>query len=329
MHKVSVIIPVYNVEKYICECLESVMAQTLSTGIECILVDDRGNDASMEAARKCIAGYSGPIKFQLVVRAENGGLSAARNTGINNAKGEYVYFLDSDDIITPDCLNLLVERASEYPDAEIVCGDFQTFPQKDVHKLISLQGKNFPESSFDKSWIRSVFLSSFPVIACNKLIRTDFIRRNNLYFREGILHEDDHWHAQAYRHVSGLAFVNKVTYLYRMRPGSITMSDGVEERRLENMTLIFSEMFAKEVEWDKPWSDWILKSVGSLRYIGNKANIKEKAEHCVSQLLPTVYKNQSAPFILRLLFKYYFHNGVIFSSRLFYKLYAIYWKYKG
>lgn len=328
MPKVSVIIPVYNVKDYIGECIESVMAQTLSEDMECILIDDRGSDNSMEIARKCIADYNGPINFRYIVRDSNGGLSAARNTGIRNATGEYVYFLDSDDIITPDCLRLLVERANEYPEAEIVCGDFQSIPQKDVHKALSLQGKNFPNSSFDKVWIRSIFLSIYPVTAWNKLIRTDFITSNHLFFREGILHEDNHWHAQAYHKVSGLAFVNKITYLYRMRPGSITTSEGVEERRLNNLSLIYSEMFAKQVKWDRPWTDWILDSVNILRYIGRKANNIKRSEEIIARLMPIAYKNKTAPLSLRILLRYYTCNCFIYRPRVFYKLYDIYWRHK-
>lgn len=327
MPKVSVIIPIYNVENYIRECIESVMNQTLSEGIECILVDDRGNDSSMEIARDCMAGYNGPIEFRCIVRDSNGGLSAARNTGIRNAGGKYVYFLDSDDILTSECLALLVEKANLYPSADIICGNFQTFPEKDVHKVLSLQGKNFPDSSFDKSWIRSVFLSTYPVTAWNKLIRKDFITSNNLYFREGILHEDNHWQAQAYHYVSGLAFVNTVTYLYRMRPGSITMSEGVEERRLANYKMIFIEMFAKKVKWDKPWSDYILKSCECITYIGTNVNNKNIVGEIVHDLLFIVCNNKSAPLLLRLLFKYYSSNSLIRSSRIFYKLYNIYWNY--
>lgn len=326
MPKVSVIIPIYNVENYIRECIESVMNQTLSEGIECILVDDRGNDSSMEIARDCMAGYNGPIEFRCIVRESNGGLSAARNTGIRNAKGEYVYFLDSDDILTSECLALLVEKANLYPSADIVCGDFQTFPEKDVHKVLSLQGKNFPDSSFDKSWIRSVFLSTYPVTAWNKLIRKDFITSNNLYFREGILHEDNHWQAQAYHYVSGLAFVNTVTYLYRMRHGSITMGEGVEERKLKNLELIYSEMFAKIVKWDKPWTDWILNSLNTLRYVGHISSLEDRAQQIIDRLLPMVYKNHSASFPIRTLFKYHSLKH-IYSSRVFYKLYGIYWNH--
>ena len=104
MTKVSIIIPVYNVEPYIEECLLSVSSQTMTEGVECIIVDDCGKDNSMSIAERFIEEYIGKISFSIIHHGSNRGLSAARNTGIKAAKGEYVYFLDSDDTITADCI---------------------------------------------------------------------------------------------------------------------------------------------------------------------------------------------------------------------------------
>ena len=99
--RISIIIPVYNVELYVEECLQSVANQTMTEGIECIIVDDRGQDNSAAIAKQYIDSYKGDIRFTFIQREKNGGLSAARNTGIEAATGEYVYFLDSDDYLVP------------------------------------------------------------------------------------------------------------------------------------------------------------------------------------------------------------------------------------
>ena len=120
--KISIIVPVYNVELYIKECFESIAAQTYKGEIECIFVDDCGQDDSVAILEKLIAEYHGPIQFSIVHHEHNKGLSGARNTGIRKAKGDYLYFLDSDDTITPDCIEKLVMLVEKYPGVEMVQG---------------------------------------------------------------------------------------------------------------------------------------------------------------------------------------------------------------
>ena len=325
MPEVSIIIPVYNVEEYMAECLISVIKQKATCSMECLVIDDCGSDRSMDIVREVIASYSGPISFRIIKREQNGGLSAARNSGIRAAKGKYIYFLDSDDLLTPDCIEVLFKRACEHPGVQIVTGDFQTFPEPDVHKLISLQGKNFPEYSDDIAWIRSIFLTTFPIIACNKLILKSFITDNRLYFKEGVLHEDNHWHANAYHCVNKIGFVNKITYLYRIRKGSITANPNVASRKLENLTKIYLEMFAKKTAWDKPWAKWILNSVESFRYSPDYELFRLTALNRQVECVNTLLESPSTPLFMKLLFRYYKmpqHKG---KARIIYSLFNWYW----
>ena len=108
MMKISIIVPIYNVEEYLEECLQSVANQTMTEGIECIIVDDCGLDNSAAIAKRFIDSYQGDIRFTFIQREKNGGLSAARNTGIKAATGEYVYFLDSDDCLVPSAIETLI-----------------------------------------------------------------------------------------------------------------------------------------------------------------------------------------------------------------------------
>mgnify|MGYP002523974151 FL=1 len=100
--KVTIIIPIYNVAPFVADCIHSVMGQTWQEPLECILVDDCGTDDSMAVVERTLQDYQGPVDFRIVRHEHNRGLSAARNTGLDNATGDYVYFLDSDDEITPD-----------------------------------------------------------------------------------------------------------------------------------------------------------------------------------------------------------------------------------
>lgn len=316
--EVTIVIPVYNVEAYVEDCLRSVMAQDATCAIECIVVDDRGSDASINIVQSILKEYSGPIAFKIIEREHNGGLSAARNTGIHAASGKYIYFLDSDDIISQNCISSLIAVANKYPEVEIVTGDFETFPDKDVYRYLSLKDKNFPEYSRDKAWIRSIFLNQFPVIACNKLISKEFITKNKLYFKEGILHEDNHWQASAYHVVSEIAFVNKVLYMYRMRPGSITTSDDAALRRVKNLAIIYKEMFAKEVDWDQPWAKWVFESLCNFKFSKMYNPTSEQTRMALSSSVQVLSRNKSCPLFMRMLFKYLTFPNALFSSRILY-----------
>lgn len=92
MIKISIIVPMYQVEQYLAICLKSITDQTMTDGVECILVDDCGSDRSLFIAKDFIEHYQGNVLFRIVEREKNGGLSAARNSGIDVASGEYVYF---------------------------------------------------------------------------------------------------------------------------------------------------------------------------------------------------------------------------------------------
>ena len=107
--KITIVVPVYNVEPYIEDCLKSVAEQTYKGDIECIIVDDCTPDGSCAIIEHFINEYNGSIDFKLLHHTKNRGLSAARNTGIGAATGEYIYFLDSDDEITPECIELLTK----------------------------------------------------------------------------------------------------------------------------------------------------------------------------------------------------------------------------
>ena len=216
--KISIIIPVYNVAQYIEECLNSVIAQTYKGDLECLIVDDCGTDDSITIAERIIQGYQGNIKFQVLHHEHNRGLSAARNTGIEASTGDYLYFLDSDDSIIPECLELMVDVLKKYPDAEIV----QAGAISD-NKMVDIESKDLPTFSDDKNWIKSTMLERaiIPVTAWNKLIQKDFLVRNNLFFKEGIIHEDEHWNFFLSKRISRLAICHYNTYKYNARPDSI------------------------------------------------------------------------------------------------------------
>lgn len=118
--KVSIIVPVYNVSQYITKCLDSIYEQTYQN-IELILVDDCGSDDSMIIVHGYLTSHVS-IEAHIISHQKNRGLSAARNSGIEKASGEYIYFLDSDDYITPDCIEALV-KPLYHKKYDVVVGD--------------------------------------------------------------------------------------------------------------------------------------------------------------------------------------------------------------
>ena len=121
MLTISIIIPVYKVEAYIEECLASVVTQSdAKANIECIIVDDCSPDGSMDIVRRFVDNYQGTVQFRMLRHEVNRGLSAARNTGIDAATGDYLLFVDSDDYLSADCLSTLVSGFNLCPQAEVV-----------------------------------------------------------------------------------------------------------------------------------------------------------------------------------------------------------------
>lgn len=222
---ISIIIPVYNVAAYITECLNSVNDQTYAQlgRIECILVDDCGLDNSVQIANEIIDSYKGPIEYRIVRHRINKGLSAARNTGLKAARGEWVFFLDSDDWIQPDCLESLVKSQYKYPQSEIVISSMES--DNDWVAQEALVGReDIPEYTEDRLWIMKGLLSRpvlFPLSAWNKLYKKEFLIENNLFFLEGFIREDEIWSFDYSKYVKCVAFNKKNTYHYRVNPNGI------------------------------------------------------------------------------------------------------------
>lgn len=232
---ISVIIPIYNVKDYVLDCLHSVANQTKKNGVECILVDDRGTDNSMEIADKFVSSYNGMIDFRIYHHDKNKGLSAARNSGIREAKGKYLYFLDSDDTIYPNCLNIMFDSAEKY-DADLVQGSYDS----DVPYMEQFSKHSLPLFSDNHPFIKRTLLDYDvnPVMAQNRLVKKNIIMDNNLFFKEGIIHEDHYWTFFLAKVINRICFIKDKTYYYRQTIGSITNRVNIEKETLAFRTLI-------------------------------------------------------------------------------------------
>ena len=223
--KVSIIIPIYNVAPYIERCIKSVMNQTYSGDIECILVNDATPDDSIDIVKRLIADYDGPIQFKILNHEQNRGVSATRNTGINAAIGDYLYFLDSDDEITPDCIEKLSRPILNDASIEMVEGCY-VVNYKDCNNGKSDCPMPKPQRELSsKKAVRDFYFSKQArnIFAINKLTKRDFVLKNQLFFKEGVsLGEDYIWHFLYFKYLSHLYIISDITYRYYKRPCSAT-----------------------------------------------------------------------------------------------------------
>lgn len=217
---VSIIVPVYNVSDYIERCIHSVISQTYPN-IQCIIVDDVTPDDSIEKCKRFIANYDGPVKFKIVHHTINRGLSAARNTGTDEATGDYIYYLDSDDDITPDCIEKLLYFAKEDETIQMVQGNYLMITDGDVKP-----GKSESCIISNNDDVREMFLihRKLNEFVWNKLFKRSFIVENNLYNKEGIINEDLLWIFSVIKVLEKAILCKDTTYHYRIRKGSIATS---------------------------------------------------------------------------------------------------------
>lgn len=228
---VSIIVPVYNVGPYVEDCIRSVMQQTYTGPMECIIVDDCSTDNSMEIVERLITEYNGPISFKVLHHIHNRGLSAARNTGMDVSIGDYLFFLDSDDELLNNSIETLAEPliVGQY---DLSIGALNAINEHGDHIPLSLS-IHIPDKTIltQPAIIESYLNRDWPIAAWNRLYSKAFIQSSQLRFVEGIIYEDVPWSFQIACLASSLYIVNETTYLYRKRKDSITKSADKESKR--------------------------------------------------------------------------------------------------
>ncbi len=211
MNNVSVIVPIYNTEKYIDRCVQSILNQTYQN-FEILLIDDGSTDCSYEICRK----YESLDNVR-IFHQENKGLSATRNYGIKESNGDYVFYVDSDDYISKDCLETLVRMANKY-DAKICAASFGFFND---HGAIGRKDCNSIEKCFSNisACKNLLYGKAFYTSSCNILIERNIALAN--LFPIGKFHEDEFTTFRYLLATSKAAFTTKITYYYYQRQGSI------------------------------------------------------------------------------------------------------------
>ena len=236
---VSVIIPVYQVSEYVERSLRSVMAQSY-TDMECIIVDDATADDSILKCEQLVRTYNGPIQFRILHHDHNRGLSASRNTGTDAATGDYIYYLDSDDCISPDCIERLASAATDNPEIEMVQGNsLMSCDGKEIplyRKNHSIETQNNDETRREFFQNRNIYISVW-----NKLLKKSFVEKCQLYCREGIVFEDLLWVFYLLKDLEKAYLCETITHYYYIRPGSI--STAAKPESVGCYAAIFDEIF--------------------------------------------------------------------------------------
>ena len=220
MPKVSVIVPIYNVEKYLEKCINSLLSQTLED-IQIILVNDGSKDNSGNIAKE----YEKNNKDRVIyVEKANGGLSDARNYGLKYATGDFIAFLDSDDYIEKNAYEEMYNKAIEENADYVECDFIWEFPNK-----IRVD-KQYPYKN------KKEMLSFVRVVAWNKLIKRQLITDNNLEFPKGLRYEDVEFTYKLIPFINKFAYVDKPFIHYVQREGSI--ANVQNERTAEIFTVL-------------------------------------------------------------------------------------------
>lgn len=221
--KISCIIPVYKVEAYLCQCVESLTHQTYRD-IEIILVDDGSPDGSPQLC-DTLASEDSRIK---VIHKENGGLSDARNTGLLAATGEYVVFVDGDDFwLDNNAMQQLVDVVK--PELDFIgynCSYY--YPDSETYSAWVAYDEVLEKPTDKNTAMRTLVKSgTFPMSACLKLMKRSFLMDNKLFFKKGQIAEDIPWFINMLNVTNKCCFVNQYVYAYRQNVvGSISNTRG-------------------------------------------------------------------------------------------------------
>ena len=223
---ISVIVPAYNVEKYIKTCLDSLINQTYSN-FEIVVINDGSTDQTEEILRI----YQSNPKFRIYSQ-KNGGLSAARNHGLKLANGELVCFIDSDDSVKSDYLEKLVAPFIEDVDVDItVCGYQEKFEKSSIDHVLKSQKITGHQATEDLL----VKQQDFIVLAWNKLYRKSLFTNYNIEYPVGQIHEDNLTTYKLFSHSQTVFYISDTLYIYQRTHSEITKNLYSEEKTLKRL----------------------------------------------------------------------------------------------
>lgn len=286
---ISVIIPVYNVEDYLAECLDSCIQQDVSDS-EFICV----NDGSTDSSGKILEEYAEKDDRIRIVNKPNGGLSSARNAGMAAFEGEWIVFLDSDDKFKPDALNILKERIAASDRADIITYCADTFPSKIDDEAWYKKTLQFPAASYSSFSPGVLFgeRGSMPYV-WRQAYRRGLLEKSKVTFDEDLKYgEDVLFQMEIFPQACGFEFIEDVLMSYRLkREGSIM--DGVQNDPLKTVDNHYEMIVRAAKVWQK--KSWIESYGADFLYWALKFTILK-----VRVLPPDIRKKKAAEFFDRI-----------------------------
>lgn len=247
---ISVIVPVYNVEKYLSRCLDSLISQTLKE-IEIICI----NDGSKDNSAKILEKYSQKDDRIIILNQENAGLSAARNNGMNHAKGEYIGFVDSDDWVDLDFFEKLYSAAKKY-DCDIAAADFIREHPKRKKKRLNITEEKVYQAPEEKYLICKTYREG---CVWNKIYKTEFLKSIDLKFVIGMYYEDRDFTARSLYFSNKLVTVPDTYYRYFVNPKSI-VKKGLNKIQNEHYILVRQQVLQFIIEHNIKVPDGLYKA---------------------------------------------------------------------
>lgn len=289
---ISVIVPVYNVEKYLDQCLTSLLEQTF-TDFEAILVDDGSTDSSYQICKK----YAEKDKRFTAYEKENGGASTARNVGLKNAEGEYIFFLDSDDWLEPNTLETMITTAKK-ENADLVFCEAQAIDDEGNKELDGhyTYKKHYQTGNAYQIMLKMMERKEFHVAIWMLLLDRRIIIDNNLRFKEGIIYEDMIISYQFYCLANQAAHVNQNLYNRRYRPNSVMTSAKTEKNYISAAT-VYREVsaFMKTLPGDKQSPKHVIRCAYNVLNIYRQmlADVQKKYKDDYKDIIQDILDNNA------------------------------------
>lgn len=236
--KISIVVPIYNVEQYLERCIDSLIGQTYDD-IEIILVNDGSADSSLDICKR----YEQLDKRVILINKANGGLSDARNSGLKKATGEYVLFVDSDDFVDQRACEWFAKKTTGCPDvisgnAKVINGDKITFMRRSMLDVDECDGRRFLE--------RELSNGTMYMAAWLNLYKCSFLKSNNLFFEKGLLHEDEEFTPRVFLKARKVKSINFDFYNYVIRENSISNNKDLSK----NAEHLYSTLYKLEKIYD-------------------------------------------------------------------------------
>lgn len=264
---ISVVVPIYNVQKYLEECLISICNQTYKQ-LEIILVDDGSTDNSGKICDK----YKQLDSRIQVIHKENGGLSDARNTGLKYSNGNYIVFIDSDDYISFEMIERMLEYKEKYQADIVMCQYFNVYKNQE-HEFVT-EDKESIQMTGEEAFYEFL-VGNLPgmVVAWNKLYDIKLFKDNKIQYPKGKIHEDCYTTYKLYLKADRVVYLYDKMYAYRHRKGSITQAIDL------NKEYMIVEAYKEIMDTTAEWKDKFLTQIeyryliSNLQYISHVRNI--------------------------------------------------------